>query len=90
MEIILYFVAFLFGCGTFVFLNAVSTALGVKNGLWLFYAEFMPTFLATLEKLRAEDLDNEDMQQVLQDEEDGVLTEEQAKIILRNMRGEGK
>lgn len=87
LSTILYFVAFLFLCATFFVLNSISTAVGVKNGLLLFAKDFLPVYLAMTEKMR-DDQKADTMMSVLEAEENGDITSEEATTILRRMRGE--
>ena len=82
---LIYFFGFLFLLLTYFYVTTTAVTIGVKTGLAAFAQEFLPLYLATLEKLEEKD---DGVLAVLQAEEDGEITEEAANIILRNMRGE--
>jgi hypothetical protein len=84
IQIIIYFVGSIFLAYTYYIL----TRTAIKNGLMLFVAEFLPMYLALLEAQAKSDEQGEAILKIIEDQDAGLITEEEASKILRNMRGE--
>jgi hypothetical protein len=86
METLLYFLGFVFLLCTYFYVTTTAVTIGVRAGMETFAQEFLPLYLATLERL--EDDTDPDVLTVLQAEENGEISSEAAATILKNMRGE--
>ena len=94
MQIILYLITFIFICFTSYIIISAAVSAGVRNGLGLFYADVIgflgASASAQATKTQSADEASAAVQEILDAEQSGELSSENATKLLRNLRGETK
>jgi len=88
MIIILYLLAVIFIAGTFFILATKAVVIGTRQGILEAAQILVPIFLECLQHVQSEEAKNDDIMSVLEDEASGKISEDEARKILRNIRGE--